>query len=102
MIIVKKYDAYNVRRYSVPWVCKITDDGKFDFSDRVGRYTGGNSGDAGELYIINPEEGQIYAYGQKDYRGRNGGYEYAQYKNGKLHKIAKADLIDILIETKGK
>ena len=38
----------------------------------------------------------MYAYGQKDYRGSNGGYEYAQYKDGAFVAIEKGKLLEAL------
>ena len=87
---VRTYDAFNRRRYSDPWVAEVNGNGKIDFSGHVGGYTGGyRTGDAGELYVSNPVEGQVYAYGQKDYRGSNGGYDYVQYIEGEFVEVDK-------------
>lgn len=67
--IVKSYGSYNHRRYSLPWVCRV-ERGQYDFTERVGLYTG-RPGDEGDLIIFDPVDGQVYAYGQKDYRGKN-------------------------------
>ena len=42
--------------------------GKIDFSKDIGDYSG-RPGEAGELYVYEPQDGQVYAYGQKDNRG---------------------------------
>lgn len=97
METIKTYDSFNFRRYSNPWVAKVSRSGKVDFSERIGGYTGGyNKGEAGELYVNEPQEGQVYAFGQKDYRGNNGGYEYTVFQDGKFDFIAKIDLTKYL------
>lgn len=69
-VVVRSFESYNARRYSMPWVCKITEEGRYDFSERVGTFTGSH-GDAGDLVIFQPVIGQVYGWGQKDYRGNN-------------------------------
>jgi hypothetical protein len=97
MLVIEKYSAFNFRRYGNPWVALVSKDGKIDFSDRVGGYTGGyNKGEAGELFISNPVEGRVYAYGQKDYRGNNGGYKYIQIIDGAAVSVEKTGLIAAL------
>ena len=99
--IIKQYGDFNFRRYSNPWVATVAPNGKLDFSARVGGYTGGyNKGEAGSLYVTDPVEGAVYAYGQKDYRGHNGGYDYAQYLNGEFVDVDKVNLLDVLTGTK--
>jgi hypothetical protein len=93
MVTVKKYESFNFRRYGNPWIAKVDKNCKIDFTIKVGGYTGGyNKGEAGELYISNPIDNQVYAYGQKDYRGNNGGYKYIIYKNEKFEEIEKTEL----------
>jgi hypothetical protein len=98
MVVIAEYGAFNQRRYSNPWVAIVDKHtGKMDFPQRVGGYTGGwGKGEAGQLYIIEPVEGAVYAYGQKDHRGNNGGYEYAKYIGGQFVPVAKVDLIKAL------
>lgn len=69
-VVVEHFENYNARRYSMPWVCKITKDGRHDFSERIGIFTG-SDGDVGDLVIFQPVVGQVYGYGQKDYRRHN-------------------------------
>lgn len=96
---VTKYEGFNSRRYSDPWVALVGKNGRLDFSQKIGGYTGGyRTGEAGELYITNPQANQIYAYGQKDYRGNNGGYQYVQYKNGEFVEVKKDELTEKLAE----
>lgn len=68
-VVVSHFMYYNRRRYSRPWVCQINN-GKYDFSKEVGRFTG-EDGDEGDLVVFEPVAGQVYAFGQKDYRGGN-------------------------------
>ena len=77
IVKIKDFEAYNHRRYSRPWVALVVD-AKPDFSVEVGRYTS-KSGEAGELVIIDPQVGQVFAYGQKDYKGRNTVTAYCVY-----------------------
>ena len=67
--VIKHFYSYNARRYSTPWVCLIKD-GSYDFSEKIGTYTG-SKGDEGDLIVSRPVTGQIYGWGQKDYRGGN-------------------------------
>lgn len=69
-VIVESFESYNERRYSIPWVCEMKKDGSYDFSKKVGAYTG-KHGYEGSLVVFKPVEGQVYGYGQKDYRGGN-------------------------------
>jgi len=97
MLVVKNYEEFNFRRYSNPWVAAVNEIGKIDFSAKVGGYTGVyGKGEEGQLYITNPAEGKVYAYGQKDHRGNNGGYEYIKIVNGQPVEIDKAHLIEAL------
>lgn len=78
---IASFGSFNQRRYGTPWVCTMTPAGKYDFSQRVGTYTGdGYQGEEGDLIVTDPVVGQVYGYGQKDYRG-----------NGTVKKFAKWD-----------
>jgi hypothetical protein len=98
MLVVKSYSEFNFRRYSNPWTAKVNPaTGKIDFSSKVGSYTGGyNKGEAGQLYIYNPVEGAVYAYGQKDYRGNNSETNYIKIVDGQTVEIEKTELITAL------
>lgn len=100
MKTIKEYDSFNFRRYGNPWVAMVDPKtGKPDFSSRVGGYTGGyNKGEAGELYVADPQEGAVYMYGQKDYRGGNTERAYVQYRAGEFHEVAPAHLVEVLAE----
>lgn len=87
-VMIEHYDEYNQRRYSDPWVAILNEKGTLDFSKRVGAYTGRyHSGEAGDLYVFEPVEKEIYAYGQKDYRGNNTTKKYVQYINGQFVQV---------------
>jgi len=97
MLVIKNYDGFNGRRFSNPWVALVGEDARIDFSAKIGGYTGAwGKGEEGQLYINKPEEGKVYAYGQKDNRGNKGGYEYLKIVNGKMVEIEKSELIENL------
>ena len=85
IVKIKDFEAYNHRRYSRPWVALVVD-AKPDFSAEVGRYTA-KSGDAGELVIVDPQVGQVFTYGQKDYKGRNTVTAYCVYTEKGLVEV---------------
>ena len=92
--VIRKYGEFNQRRYGNPWVARVDARGKLDFTVKVGAYTGAyGKGEAGDLYVFEAEDGAVYAFGQKDYRGSNGGYEYAKFVGGEFVEIAKTDLL---------
>lgn len=93
-VVVETYESFNFRRFSQPWVALVDENGRLDFSSKVGAYTGAyGKGEAGELYVYAPIDGRVYAYGQKDYRGNHGGYRYAQYIGGRFVVIEKTELL---------
>lgn len=77
-VIVEHFYEYNTRRYSTPWVCAMTEDGKHDFSKKVGAYTS-SAGEEGDLVVFHPVIGQVYGWGQKDYRGNRTEKHYAKW-----------------------
>ena len=87
-VVVEHFYSYNPRRYSTPWVCVMTEDGKYDFSKPVGEYTA-NKGDEGDLIIYQPEVGQVYGWGQKDYRGNNTEKNYIKWTGSGFVKCDK-------------
>lgn len=93
-ITVKHFDIFNQRRYSDPWVAIVDDHCRPDFSRRVGLYTGGHrTGEAGDLMLLDPEDGAVYAWGQKDYRGGNTERGWALYRDGKLEPLTYAEAV---------
>ena len=78
--IIESFESFNQRRYSTPWVCKMTERGEYNFKANVGTYTGnGRAGEEGDLVVFDPEVGCVYGYGQKDYRGNNTRIQYAKF-----------------------
>lgn len=69
-VVVRHFYTYNANRYSTPWVCEMKEDGTYDFSKRIGTYTA-NKGEEGDLIVFSPVVGQVYGWGQRDYRGSN-------------------------------
>lgn len=93
IVKIKDFEAYNHRRYSRPWVALVVD-AKPDFSAEVGRYTA-KSGDAGELVIVDPQVGQVFAYGQKDYKGRHTEIAYCVYTEKGLVDVPADKLFSV-------
>lgn len=55
-------------------------------------YTGiARQGDAGDLMVVDPEEGTVYAYGQKDWRSNRTELKYAVYQDGEFVEISRAE-----------
>ena len=93
---IKTYGAYNERRYGFPWVAIVDPKtAKPDFSQDVGGYTG-RRGEAGDLYVIEPREGAVYMYGQKDHRGNGTERGYVQFRDGEFHDVSSTELLDAL------
>lgn len=99
MFLIKKFERFNNRRYSTPWVGvydlkKL----KISFDDPVGTYMGDNNG--GDLILHKYEEDKLYAYGQKDYRGNSSFVKYFYIHNGRIIEFDKKDLFDAICELK--
>lgn len=61
---------YDQRQYGCPWVCVMRADGSYNFEPHVGTYTGNaRQGEGGDLVVFEPVVGQVYGYGQENYRG---------------------------------
>lgn len=68
-VVLATFGDYNERRFSAPWCCTMTVEGKFDFTSRPAVYTGDvRHGTGGDLVVTTPKVGTVYAYGQKDNR----------------------------------
>lgn len=88
--VIKSYGVFNQRRYGTPWAGAVEKLGKYDFS--VGEYTGnGRNGEEGDLRIKNTVEGAVYAYGQKDYRGKSEP-SFVVYEDGKFREISRKEV----------
>lgn len=86
MKISVKTNSYNQRRYGKPWIANV----KFSLDNPHGVYQWGtwlgshNTGSDGEL-IIDANEGDIVASGQKDFRNpKNTKVWYYHVEDGKL------------------
>ena len=95
MKIEIKTESYNKRRYGKPWVAKVSfnEDGelKYEFHTWIG-----DPGSEGIL-VIDANEGDIIANGQRDHRGSNSSnFKYLVLKNGKiLHISSKVDIFKL-------
>ena len=69
-----EFGGYNARRYSKPWIAKVTawDAGKQPVIE-FGNYVGDDDGGTAE---ISARAGDVVRYGQKDYRGRGTTKQY--------------------------
>lgn len=88
---IASYTDYNERRYGTPWAAICDSTGRPEFKGKVGHFTGGK-GEGGDLFVVDPAEGSVWVYGQKDYRGTNTTKAYAQFRDGAFHPIAPACL----------
>ena len=98
MKVLWSYNSFNPRRYGNPWVAMVDPNtAKPNFDKKVGGYTGGyNAGEAGDLYITDPQENTVYMYGQKDYRGKSTERGYVLYQNGEFTPVTSQTLISVL------
>lgn len=80
--------SYNQRRYSKPWIAKVdfskNPKGEFIWGSWVGDAREGSEG----LLVIEANEGEIIAHGQKDFRGNNTHTTYCQVRDGKLVELS--------------
>ena len=58
-VTIKHIDRYNERRYSLPWVCRMTTTGGYDFSERIGAYSV-NDGEPGDLIAVSYTHLEVY------------------------------------------
>ena len=52
--VIDTFASYNTRRYSLPWVCKMDEHGKYNFNEKIGTYSA-THGEEGELVVFHPE-----------------------------------------------
>lgn len=93
--IIAHYDNYNERRYGTPWAAPCDSTGRPCFDGKTGRFTGGR-GHGGDLFAEDPDEGSVWAYGQKDYKGNHTEKKYAQFRDGAFHPVTPDGLLDAL------
>lgn len=87
--ITIKTEAYNQRRFSKPWIAVVdfssSPKGDFKWGSWVGTHNSGSEG----LLVIETNEGDIVAHGQKDFRQpRNSTPTYCQVRDGQLVELA--------------
>lgn len=92
---IAKYDSFNERRYSNPWVAICDSKCKPNFDKKVGEYTGGyGKGESGDLIVYEPVEGAVYMYGQKDNRKtQHSVREYVIFHHGQFWKHSKMECL---------
>lgn len=88
MKITIKTNSYNQRRYSKPWIATVdfsqNPKGEYDWGTWVGNHNSGSEG----MLVIEVEEGDVVARGQKDFRqSRNSTPTYYQVRNGELVEL---------------
>lgn len=93
MQVIAHFDSYNKRRYSLPWVCQMTPDGKYDFKSCVGTFSD-RDGNEGDLVVFDPIPGVVYGYGQKDHRGRNTIIRYAKWDDERFVPCNKLGFVN--------
>lgn len=84
-----KTGSYNQRRYGKPWIARVNfshnPKGDFEWGNWIGNHNTGSEG----LLIIEANEGDIVAHGQKDFRNpKYTEVNYCQVRNGKLVTLA--------------
>ncbi len=82
-------NEYNSRRYSKPWIARVTFTQTAKALYEWGRWIGTEShgtGSAGAL-VITAAEGDIIARGRKDYRGGNTSLTFFQVRDGVLVEL---------------
>lgn len=94
LFIIKSYSDFNQRRYGAPWIAVVGSNARLDFSHEVGDFTGDRNGNGGDLYLFEPVEGKIYAWGQKDYRRPDKSeVSYGVFRDGALVEISRTEII---------
>lgn len=83
-----KTNSYNQRRFGKPWIAVVNFEsdpkGTFNWGSWIGNKNEGTEG----LLVIDANDGDIIARGQKDFRGNNSISKYYQVKNGELVELA--------------
>lgn len=97
--IVKAYDDYDSHSYGTPWAVPCDSSGRPNFkAAQTGHFTGGR-GKGGNLYVTDPEENSVWAYGQKCYEGSvKASYQFFQFYGGELHPLVPAAVPDAVNE----
>jgi hypothetical protein len=86
--IEKPMGSYNERRYSKPWIAVVDFSKAVNGEFRWGNWVGDAHGGSG-LLVMDVEDGDIVAIGQKDFRQpRNSVPTWYQVVEGKLVKLS--------------
>jgi len=102
MKIEIKTTSYNQLRYSKPWIAVVdfsqTPKGDYKWGDWVGDHKKGSAG----LLVIDANDGDIIAQGQKDFRQpKNSAPIYYQVRNGELVELSgKAEAYQLAMAAK--
>lgn len=85
--IICTVENFDPKKWGRPWVAVAEPKGGMYFYELIGGYK------AGKVYIneVFLENGCVYAWGQKDYKGSESYVHYLQYQDGKLSEISKAE-----------
>lgn len=95
MKTIAEFDDYNERRYSKPWMAKLSLKGEELQFNFCGLWTGDKKGSAGKLMAV-VNDNDVIAYGQKDTRGNNSYMKYATFNNNEKQIITKEEAITLL------
>jgi len=99
MRITIERGSYNQRRYSKPWIARVT---SWEKKPELawGEYHGDDNGGTLE---ITAEPGDIIRWGQKDYRGNGGRNEWVIVTDdGEPHTVSQASARERWVSTKAK
>ena len=86
-------DAYNARRYSRPWIARVTFDASGKACYEFGHFVGAH-GDEG-LLVLDAPNNSIIATGQKDYRKNSSEIYFKTVENDAISEsISKAEAFE--------
>lgn len=93
--IIATYPDYDDHHFGTPWAAPCESTGRLSFKGKTGYFTGGR-GKGGHLYVDDPEEGSVWAYGQKNYRHRSDEKNFSVFCEGAFHPISPDTVLDFL------
>ena len=85
-VMIATFDTYNADKYGRPWASAVSR-GRNYFQTKegnpIGEYTGStDNGNGGNLYVISPQNGRIYGYGQRNKEDKSKSLiSYAKYQD---------------------
>ncbi len=94
MEIIASYNDFSPKKCCIPWVAEVNHTtGKPDFTKKIGGYTGGITGEAGDLFVSEPKVNQVYMYGHR-MRYKNISWNYYAYWDGEdFIELKKSEVI---------